>query len=118
VRSVRQLDHGYVVETDGVAYECAQVVIATGPFQTPRIPSIAKDLAAVVHQIHSGDYRRPDDIAEGPVLVVGGGNTGFQIAHELAPTHEVHLAIGSAPARPTWSRSRRALGDAPEAIEG
>jgi putative flavoprotein involved in K+ transport len=48
-----------------------------------------------VHQLHSGDYRRPDDIPDGPVLVVGGGNTGFQIAHELAATNEVHLAIGS-----------------------
>ena len=95
VRAVRPLDHGYLVETDDVAYESAQVVIATGPFQTPRIPSIAKDLAAEVHQIHSGDYRRPADVADGPVLVVGGGNTGYQIAHELAATHEVHLAIGS-----------------------
>ena len=70
-------------------------MIATGPFQTPRIPSIAQDLGAEVHQLHSGDYRRPDDIPDGPVLVVGGGNTGFQIAHEIAATHEVHLAIGS-----------------------
>ena len=95
MRAVRPLDHGYIVETDDVAYQSAEVVIATGPVQTPRIPSIAKDLAAAVHQIRSGDYRRPDNIAEGPVLVVGGGNTGFQIAHELAATHEVHLAIGS-----------------------
>ena len=49
-----------------------------------------------MHQLHSGDYRRPDDIPDGPVvLVVGGGNTGFQIAHEVAATHDVHLAIGS-----------------------
>jgi putative flavoprotein involved in K+ transport len=70
-------------------------VIATGPFQTPRIPPIAHDLATEVNQLHSSDYCRPDDIPAGPVLVVGGGNTGFQIAHELAATHEVHLAIGS-----------------------
>jgi putative flavoprotein involved in K+ transport len=95
VQVVRPLDHGYLVETEDASYESDQVVIATGPFQTPRIPSIARDLAAEVHQIHSGDYRRPGDIADGPVLVVGGGNTGFQIAHELAATHEVHLAIGS-----------------------
>ena len=70
-------------------------MIATGPFQTRRIPSIAHDLAAEVHQLHSSDYHQPDEIADGPVLVVGGGNTGFQIAHELAATREVHLAIGS-----------------------
>jgi putative flavoprotein involved in K+ transport len=95
VRAVRADERGYLVETDDRSYETDQVVIATGPFQTPRIPSIARDFAAEVKQLHSGDYRRPDDIPAGPVLVVGGGNTGFQIAHELAATHEVHLAIGS-----------------------
>jgi putative flavoprotein involved in K+ transport len=49
---------------------------------------------AVVH-LHSSDYRSPAAIPPGPVLVVGGGNTGFQIAQELAATHEVHLSIGS-----------------------
>jgi putative flavoprotein involved in K+ transport len=95
VQAVRPLDHGYLVETDGLTCESDQVVIATGPFQTPRIPAIAQDLAAEVHQIHSADYGRPGDIPDGPVLVVGGGNTGFQIAYELAATHAVHLAIGS-----------------------
>jgi len=95
VRTVRPVDGGYLVETDDLSYESDQVVIATGPFQTPRVPPTAQDLAAEVHQIHSSDYRRPGDIGDGPVLVVGGGNTGFQIAHELAATHEVHLAIGS-----------------------
>jgi putative flavoprotein involved in K+ transport len=95
VRAVRACERGYLLETDDRAYLADQVVIATGPFQTPRIPAIAADLAAEVHQLHSSDYRRPDDIADGAVLVVGGGNTGFQIAHELAASNEVHLAIGS-----------------------
>jgi putative flavoprotein involved in K+ transport len=95
VRAVKAREHGYLVETDDRAYDADQVVIATGPFQTPRIPSIAADLSAEVRQLHSSDYRRPDDVPDGPVLVVGGGNTGFQIAHELAATNEVHLAIGS-----------------------
>ena len=46
-------------------------------------------------QTHSTGYRKPSDIPDGTVLVVGGGNTGFQIAEELAATHEVHLAVGS-----------------------
>jgi putative flavoprotein involved in K+ transport len=95
VRAVRAVDTSYVVETDELAYRSEQVVIATGPFQTPRIPSIAQHLDPSVDQFHSSAYRRPNDLADGPVLVVGGGNTGFQIAHELAATHEVHLAIGS-----------------------
>ena len=95
VRAVRTHEPGFVVETDDRTYEADQVVIATGPFQTPRVPAFAQDLAGEVHQLHSSDYLRPGDIPAGPVLVVGGGNTGFQIAHELAATHEVHLAIGS-----------------------
>ncbi len=95
VRAVHACERGYLVETDDRAYEAEQVVIATGPFQTPRIPTIAQHLAADVQQLHSSDYQRADDLADGPVLVVGGGNTGFQIAHELAATREVHLAIGS-----------------------
>src|SRR4029079_7849889 len=46
-------------------------------------------------QMHSADYRRPAHIPQGRVLVVGGGNTGFQIAKELGATRAVHLAIGS-----------------------
>jgi putative flavoprotein involved in K+ transport len=45
--------------------------------------------------MHSADYRGPGDVPRGPVLVVGGGNTGYQIAEELAAAHEVHLAVGS-----------------------
>jgi putative flavoprotein involved in K+ transport len=95
VLAVRAGERGYIVEADDRSYEADQVVIATGPFQTPRIPPIASGLAAEVNQLHSSAYRRPDDIADGAVLVVGGGNTGFQIAHELAATHDVHLAVGS-----------------------
>jgi putative flavoprotein involved in K+ transport len=95
VRAVQARERGYLVETDDRTYKADQVVIATGPFQTPRVPLIAPNLVAEVHQLHSSDYRRPDDISDGPVLVAGGGNTGFQIAHELAATNEVHLAIGS-----------------------
>ena len=95
VRSVRPADGGYLVEADGRAYEADQVVIATGPFQVPRVPAIAGGLDADVVQFHSSGYRTPGDLPPGPVLVVGGGNTGFQIAEELSPAHEVHLSIGS-----------------------
>ena len=72
-----------------------QVVVATGPFQVPNMPALAGGLADEVFQTHSAGYRRPADVPEGRVLVVGGGNTGFQIAKELAASREVHLAIGS-----------------------
>jgi putative flavoprotein involved in K+ transport len=95
VRSVTPADGGYLVETEGRTYDAAQVVIATGPFQVPRLPAIAAGLDDAVVNFHSSDYRTPDAIPPGPVLVVGGGNTGFQIAEELSATHEVHLSIGS-----------------------
>ena len=86
---------GYVVELDDRAYEADQVVIATGPFQVPRVPEMAERLNSDIVQLHSSAYRGPQDVPADPVLVVGGGNTGFQIAQELSGTHDVHLSIGS-----------------------
>jgi putative flavoprotein involved in K+ transport len=74
-----------------------QVVIATGPFQTPVIPRIGDGLAADVVQVHSADYRNPDQLPDGPVLVVGAGNSGLQIACELAATRPVTVAVGTRP---------------------
>jgi putative flavoprotein involved in K+ transport len=95
VRAVRRADGAYLVELADRTYAAEQVVIATGPFQVPRVPPIAQPLDSGVVQLHSTAYRRPDQVPAGPVLVVGGGNTGFQIAEELSRTHEVHLSIGS-----------------------
>jgi putative flavoprotein involved in K+ transport len=95
VRSVRRSNGTYLVELDDRAYEANQVVVATGPFQVPLVPPIAGRLDVEVVQLHSSAYRTPETIPEGPVLVVGGGNTGFQIAQELSDAHEVHLSIGS-----------------------
>jgi putative flavoprotein involved in K+ transport len=95
VRAVRRPDGGYLVELDDRTYAAEQVVIATGPFQVPRGPTVAQRLDQGIVQLHSTDYRRPDQVPHGPVLVVGGGNTGFQIAEELSRLHEVHLSIGS-----------------------
>ena len=64
--------------------EADQVVVATGPFQVPRVPPLAAGLEPEVVQLHSTDYRSPARLPQGTVLVVGGGNTGFQIAEELA----------------------------------
>ena len=61
------------------------VVIATGPFQTPVIPRMARDMAADVAQVHSAHYRDPGRLPDGPVLVVGAGNSGLQIAAEPSP---------------------------------
>ncbi len=95
VKSVAPADGGFVLDLGTRTLEAEQVVVATGPFQVPNVPAFAADLAPDVVQMHSTGYRRPSDVPEGTVLVVGGGNTGFQIAKELSATHSVHLAIGS-----------------------
>jgi putative flavoprotein involved in K+ transport len=95
VRAIRQAEGRYLVEVDGRSYTADQVVIATGPFQVPFVPPIAEQLGQDVFQFHSTRYRGPGDLPDGRVLVVGGGNTGFQIAEELSGTREVHLSIGS-----------------------
>jgi putative flavoprotein involved in K+ transport len=95
---VRSLDADagrFVVTLDDRQIEADQVVVATGPFQVPRVPALAAGLASDVFQTHTAPYRRPGDVPGGTVLVVGGGNSGFQIAKELAATHSVHLSVGS-----------------------
>ena len=95
VEAVRLKGDAYVIELADRTLEADQVVIATGPFQVPFVPAIADTLAPAIVQMHSTEYRNPDQLPPGPVLVVGGGNTGFQIAAELAESREVHLSIGS-----------------------
>jgi putative flavoprotein involved in K+ transport len=84
-----------VLELDGLTITTDQVVVATGPFQTPHIPKLAQELDSAVWQAHSTGYRRPSDVPEGTVLVVGGGNTGFQITKELSRSRRVILSVGS-----------------------
>jgi len=95
VRGLSRDDGRFVLQLDGRTVTADQVVVATGPFQEPFVPKAAEQLAPEVWQVHSTGYRRPSDVPEGTVLVVGGGNTGFQIAKELSATHRVVLSIGS-----------------------
>jgi putative flavoprotein involved in K+ transport len=72
-----------------------QVVIATGPFSQPHIPQMSADLDPEVVQLHTSQYRNPTQVQPGAVAVVGGGNSGFQIAAELADAgHRVELSEG------------------------
>jgi putative flavoprotein involved in K+ transport len=95
VRWLSREDDRFVLEVGGRTISADQVVVATGPFHTPYVPEVAKDLDPDVWQAHSTGYRRPSDVPEGTVLVVGGGNTGFQITKELSSTHQVVLSVGS-----------------------
>jgi putative flavoprotein involved in K+ transport len=96
VKKLDRADDGrFRLELDDRTITAAQVVVATGPFQTPYVPKLAEKLSPDVVQAHSTGYRRPSDVPDGTVLVVGGGNTGFQIVEELSATHKVVLSIGS-----------------------
>ena len=95
VRRLRTVDDGFLLETESRTIAADQVVVATGPFQTPYVPELATRLAPEIFQAHSTGYRSPGGLPEGTVLVVGGGNTGYQIAKELAATRNVHLSVGS-----------------------
>ena len=95
VRAARRDGDVFVLDVGGRTVTADQLVVATGPFHAPKIPALAAQLDEATFQIHSADYRRPADVPAGSVVVVGGGNTGYQIAKELSETHTVQLAIGS-----------------------
>jgi len=86
---------GFEIETATARYGADQVVVATGPFQLPFVPGIGRGLASHVVQLHSSEYRNPDQLPPGDVLVVGGGNSGVQIAAELAATRRTTLSVGT-----------------------
>ncbi|NGP46415.1 NAD(P)-binding domain-containing protein [Bacillaceae bacterium SIJ1] len=85
----------YVVTTSvGEVYYAQHVVVSTGPFQTPFVPNMPGINKTRIKQWHSGEYQRPSQLNDGAVLVVGGGNSGAQIAVELAATTSVYLSVG------------------------
>ena len=94
VRSLTLEGDHYRAETDDAVYVAKQVVVATGPFQVPFVPSIAKDFDHGLPQLHSADYKNPDSLPEGRILVVGGANTGCQIALELSGSRDVEISVG------------------------
>ncbi len=97
---------GFVAETSDGAIEANRVVVATGPFQRPVIPPIAPDDASVM-QLHSADYRNPDQLPDGGVLVVGAGSSGVQIADELQRAgRQVVLSVGPHDRPPRAYRGR------------
>lgn len=97
IRSLTRLEGGFRARTDaGEIIDAASVVVATGAFQLPAIPAIARELSPDVMQLATESYKRPSQAPSGRVLVVGDGATGRQIALELAETdeREVYLATG------------------------
>ena len=95
-----------VTTTDG-DYTADAVVVASGGYHNPIIPRMAEKLPRHVMQVHSANYRGPAQLPDGPVLVVGSGQSGAQIAEDLhLACRKVHLAVGNAPRCARFYRGR------------
>ena len=82
----------FIAASNGHRWEARNVVVATGSTQTPKVPGFAADLGPTVVQVHSIQYRNPRQLQDGPVLVVGLGNSGAEIAREVSRTHLTFVA--------------------------
>lgn len=91
-------DDVFEVQTTLGTFTADQVVVAVGGYHKPKIPRVAEKIPPHISQIHSSEYRNPQQLPEGKVLVIGSGQSGCQIAEDLhLAGREVHLAVGSAP---------------------
>jgi putative flavoprotein involved in K+ transport len=98
---------GFEVQTDRGTVRAREVIVATGPFQVPRIPEIAAALPDRLMQLHSHDYKNEPSLPPGAVLVVGSAQSGVQIAEELAGAgRRVYLSVGTAGRVPRRYRGR------------
>ncbi|HBP30774.1 MAG TPA: FAD-dependent oxidoreductase [Advenella kashmirensis] len=97
---------GFIVESTAGTFEAKRIVVATGPFQKAIIPSIAPE-NSTVHQIHSDQYKNPNQLPQGAILVVGSGSSGVQIADDLNRTgRRVFLSVGPHERPPRRYRNR------------
>lgn len=100
-------DGGYQIATSEGTMTAGQVVVATGGYHKPSMPRASYEISRDIYQIHSADYRNPDSLPDGSVLVVGSGQSGAQIAEDLhLGGRHVHLAVGSAPRVARFYRGR------------
>jgi len=107
VTSVRAFDGGYRVTSDQGEWDCRTVVLATGAFNVPRVPDVAAGVPASVKMVTPTDYRSPDQLDDGGVLVVGASATGVQIAYEIQRSgRPVTLAVGEHVRGPRMYRGR------------
>jgi putative flavoprotein involved in K+ transport len=86
------IEGGFEIRTEDDRFEAARVIVATGAYRWPKTPPFAFDLDPDVVQLHASDYRRPAQLRDGPALVVGVGNSGAEIAFELAASRRTILS--------------------------
>ena len=97
---------GFTVETSDGIFNAQRLVSATGAFQVPVIPAIAPEMPEL-YQIHSAQYKNPQQLPEGGVMVIGAGSSGVQIADELQRAGKnVFLSVGPHDRPPRSYRGR------------
>jgi putative flavoprotein involved in K+ transport len=84
--------HRFVLDTGAGELEADQVVVAMSNYQQPKVPAFASELDPEIRQLHSLEYRNPGQLQDGPVLIVGTGNSGAEIGIEVARTHETIMS--------------------------
>jgi putative flavoprotein involved in K+ transport len=92
VNTLSREDDRYLLTVGGHRLETTHVVVATGAFQHPKIPAFGDLLAPTIAQFHSNEYHHPNQLQEGDALIVGAGNSGAEIALEVAKTRRTWLA--------------------------
>lgn len=118
VEALTRSDDRYVLETDSNQLTTTNVVVATGPFRHPHIPEFAEELDSSITQLHSRGYQSSDQLPAGAVLVIGAGNSGAEIAVELAGTGRTtylsgrdtgHIPFRIFNSRPFWWLAKNVL---------
>jgi putative flavoprotein involved in K+ transport len=103
VDGLSRRDGRFIVTAGDLRFEAENVVVATGGYHGPRVPTFAPELGPDILQLHSSEYRRPSQLREGDVLVVGAGNSGAEISLDVSRSHRVYLSgrhPGTEPTRP------------------
>ena len=98
VTKAQLTDKKFIIETSDGAFRSDNLIIATGNYHKPFIPSFASSLSDSIHQLHSFYYRNPSQCKKGNILLVGTGQSGCQIAEELHRAgHQMYISVSSAP---------------------
>lgn len=101
VQHLTKQGNRFLIDAGDKQFECENVVVAMANFQEPRVPAFAADLDPSIVQLHSHTYRNPSQLQPGPVLIVGLGNSGADIALEVVQNHST-IVSGKEPGVIPW----------------